>query len=335
MGDKMKISEIDKKMVDNNQEEGSNCHWYDLNNDYICGSYCLDKFSRLKETDFVSQSVNTLKKHTSGLNISFKTNSSFIRIRAVVNGPAYMSHMTAVGTIGFDLYYKHEGKFVFLNTTKVNKSEYEVVFVENMEKTQREFKIYFPLYQGVKEAYVGVEEGCEFEFTKEQREKVVIYGTSISQGGCATRPGMGYSNILERMTKYEFINLGFSGSAHLENEMIDILNSIEKKYLILEVESNNSVDAMYKLLPGFVEKLVCDKIILISKFPNPMNLVLAAPKLAMEKNKELQNNIKNVIFIDGEELLKDLSYEETVDGAHLTDLGFFELAKRLKDYLKD
>lgn len=331
----MKISEIDKKMVDNNLEKSSDCDWYDLNNEYICGTYTTDKFSRLKETDFVSQSVNTLKKHTSGLNISFKTDSPSIRIKAIVNGPAYMSHMTAVGTIGFDLYYKHEGKYIFLNTTKVNKSEFEVVFVEGMEKKEREFKIYFPLYMGVKEAYVGVENGSQFTFTKEEREKVVIYGTSISQGGCATRPGMSYSNILERITKYEFINLGFSGSAHLEYEMIDILNQIDKKYLILEVESNNTVDSMYKLLPGFIKRLKCDRIILISKFPNPINPVLNAPKEAMMKNKELQRNIENVIFIDGEELLKNLNYEETVDGVHLTDLGFYHLALKLKEYLKD
>lgn len=331
----MLIDVIDKNMAQNSSFIDEDAKWYNLDNEYLRGVYKYNGYSRLEDGIFVSEKVEILKKHTSGINITFITNSKSIKIKANVTGVSYMAHMTAVGQLGFDLYCKIDGKYKFINTTKVNSKEFLVTFLENLNEEEREYRLYFPLYMGVTHAYVGVCNDAEFRFIKEEQEKVVIYGTSISQGGCATRPGMSYSNILDRKLDYEFINLGFSGSAHMEDGMIEVLNSINMKYLILEVESNNTKMAMDEKMPNFVSKLQAKNIIVLSKFPYPFSMLYPNIREEIDANKALQSSFKKVTFLDGEELLKELDYDDTVDGVHLTDLGFYHLALKLVNFLKD
>lgn len=330
----MDIKTIDKNMQDSNNEAYINEKYIDLNNQYLRGVAFQNGFCRLDKNDFVSEHVKVLQKHTSGVNITFTTNSTFIKIKALLDGASYMAHMTAIGQIGFDLYVKMNNKWVFLSTTKINKPTYEVLLVDNLSQAMREYRLYFPLYMGVNKAFIGVESKAEFSFYKEDQPKVVIYGTSISQGGCATRPGMSYTNILDRMLDYEFINLGFSGSAHLELEMADILNRINAKHLILEVEANNTFEGLINKLPVFLKALKAKSIFLISHFPLAKELINAKTKEDLALLRAFQKQMEGVAFIDGNAILQDLGYDETVDGTHLTDLGFYMLAQRLKPYLE-
>lgn len=329
---------MDIKKIDQNLKESSNTNsnvkYINLNNQYLRGLAFNNDFKRLDEKYFISESVNTLHKHPSGVNITFKTNSKVIKIKAALDGKGYMAHMTAVAILGFDLYYKHEGEFVFVSTTKVDKANYEVVLLDDIDDSEKEFRLYFPLYRALEEAYIGIEEDARFEYVKEESEKVVIYGTSITQGGSVTRPGMSYTNILDRITNYEIINLGFSGSAHLEEEMTDVINAIDKKYLILEVEANNTHQSLVEKLPNFLNKLKDKNIILVSHFPHSQALIKKSLKAAIEKNYQFQKQFENLLFLDGRKLLKKLNYEGTVDGVHLTDLGCYYLAHELKKYLK-
>lgn len=330
----MDMRVIDKVEPGMEKTESDNIKYYSLKNEYLRGLAFKNGFYRLRDTDYVSDNVSRLNRHPSGVNISFKTNSSRIKIKAELTTKAYMDHMTAIGQIGFDLYYKHENKYVFLASTKVNAKEYDITLVSDLGNEYREYRLYFPLYAEVVEAYLGIESESNLDFLSYKQEKVVIYGTSISQGGSANRPGMSYTNILDRITDYEYINLGFSGSAHLELEMADILNEIEKKYLILEVEANNSHQSLVDNLPAFIDRLVCDKIFLISHFPETINLLKQSYKQITKANYDFQKQINKVIFIDGHSLLAELDYDGTVDGVHLTDLGFYTLAKNLQKYIK-
>lgn len=330
----MDIKTIDKNMQDSQKGEQANVKYLNLNNEYLRGVAFHNGFNRLDKDDFVSENVKALQKHTSGVNITFTTNSSFIKIKARLDGASYMAHMTAVGQIGFDLYVKIKNKWIFISTTKINKAEYEVMLLDKLPKESREYRLYFPLYMGVNEAKLGIEDSATITFFKPKQEKVVIYGTSISQGGCATRPGMSYTNILDRMLDYEFINLGFSGSAHLELEMAEILNRIDAKYLILEVEANNTKEGLMRKLPPFLETLITPNIILISHFPLPKALIDHNLEQDLSELRAFQKQMPKVTFVDGAKMLQDLGYEETVDGTHLTDLGFYMLAQRLKPYLE-
>ena len=235
------IFDIDKNMKNNDYESMNldDCTFYNLNNDYLLGQAFRNDFKRLPNNIFISDNVSVLMKHPSGINTIFTTNSSTIKIKAKLAGAAYMSHMTAVGTIGFSLYVLKKNKWVFIGATKVNSDDYVSTVIKNMDKKLNTYRLYFPLYQELKEAYVGVDINSKFNFERVKMDNLVIYGTSISQGGCATRPGMDYGAILGRMLNLNVINLGFSGSCKIEENMVQILNDIDKKYLILELESNS------------------------------------------------------------------------------------------------
>ena len=328
------IFEIDKNMKNNDLEsiKENNVTFYNLNNDYLLGQAFRNDFKRL-ENIHVSDNVDILKKHPSGLNIIFQTDSKNIKLKAKLAGPAYMSHMTSVGTIGFSLYVLNKDKWAFLGATKVLNKEYTANMISNMDKKMRTYRIYFPLYQELIDAYVGVDEKAKFEFVKPKMDNLVIYGTSISQGGCATRPGMDYGAILGRLLNLNVINLGFSGSCKIEEVMTDEINKIDKKYLILELESNSpSYEHMKTHLTYMLENLKNkDKfdIYLIPHFADTEVLVNKNLKRYREGFRQLQASFPYVKFIDGEKLTKSLGYEGTVDGVHMTDLGFYDLAHKL------
>ena len=328
------IFEIDKNMKNNDLEsiKENDLTFYNLNNDYLLGQAFRNDFKRL-ENIHVSDNVDILKKHPSGLNIIFQTDSKNIKLKAKLAGPAYMSHMTSVGTIGFSLYVLNKDKWAFLGATKVLNKEYTANLISNMDKKMRTYRIYFPLYQELIDAYVGVDEKAKFEFVKPKMDNLVIYGTSISQGGCATRPGMDYGAILGRLLNLNVINLGFSGSCKIEEVMTDEINKIDKKYLILELESNSpSYEHMKTHLTYMLDNLKNkDKfdIYLISHFADTEVLVNKNLKRYREGFRQLQASFPYVKFIDGEKLTKSLGYEGTVDGVHMTDLGFYDLAHKL------
>lgn len=333
------IREIDKNMKENVSLENDNISWHSLNNDYLMGSAFHNNFERLEPDTYVSENIEVLKRHPAGMYIDFKTNSPFIKIKAMLAGAAYMSHMTAVGTIGFDLYYKHQSKWAFISTTKINSKEYTVDLLKNIDEGMKEYRIYFPLYQALNEAYIGVDKNSLFNFVREEKERFVIYGTSISQGGCASRPGMAYSSILGRLLDVEVINLGFSGSCKLEDEMLNVINKINKKLLILEVEANSpSVDVLKERLSFFLDNLKDKdsfKIYLISHFDDSMCLINSEYKQNQQAFYDLQKSFTGLRFIDGSKIIENLFYEGSVDGVHLTDLGFYELANKLAGIIKD
>jgi len=332
------IREIDKNMKENISLDDSNINWYDLNNDYLLGQAFRNNFERLPKGVYVSDNVEYLKKHPAGLNIIFKTNSRNIKLKAKLEGAAYMPHMTAVGTVGFALYVKNGKKWYFVNCTKINKAEYEVDLLKNIDEGEHEFRLYFPLYQGLIEAFVGVDSGSNFKFVKPKMGNIVIYGTSISQGGCATRPGNDYSAFLGRMLNKNVINLGFSGSCKVEAVMADVLNQIDKEVLILELESNcPSVDHMKTRLGYMLEHLENKdkfKIYIISHYDDGMMYVDHNVRVYREIYKDLQKSFEGVEFIDGEEITKCAECDHTVDGGHLNDLGFYIVAKALAKIIK-
>ena len=169
------IFEIDKNMKNNDLEsiKENNVTFYNLNNDYLLGQAFRNDFKRL-ENIHVSDNVDILKKHPSGLNIIFQTDSKNIKLKAKLAGPAYMSHMTSVGTIGFSLYVLNKDKWAFLGATKVLNKEYTANMISNMDKKMRTYRIYFPLYQELIDAYVGVDEKAKFEFVKPKMDKLYM-----------------------------------------------------------------------------------------------------------------------------------------------------------------
>ncbi|MEO6908813.1 MAG: SGNH/GDSL hydrolase family protein [Abditibacteriaceae bacterium] len=298
--------------------------------------------------------VDTLANCTAGGQIRFATNSCRLSIRVVLFAPFGMDHMTAAGQCGFDCYIGAPGQQRHLSTTRFDytQSEYESVLFDTDNTDFKNITLNFPLYQGVKEVWLGVEPNAELSAPPEYEDvgKVIFYGTSITQGGCAARPGMAFTNILSRRINREFINLGFSGNGRGEPELAHIISEIpDVACYVLDYDANVAdAEAMQNTLPEFIRILREDHpltpISVISRVPTADELYnsagvenrLGKAKVQHDTVMQLQSQgDQNISFLDGAEIMSDAYREGTVDGGHPTDLGFWLTANALEPVLKN
>tara|TARA_R110002050_G_scaffold223672_2_gene359557 strand:+ start:37814 stop:38959 length:1146 start_codon:yes stop_codon:yes gene_type:complete len=303
----------------------------------------------------ITDDVDELSNQTAGGQIRFQTNSRKILLKVHLTEKSGMFHMTATGQSGFDLYVETNNTQRYVKTARfsVNDTIYEAELLNNEKQKMQSYTLNFPLYNGVSSVSVGLEQDA---ITKrplpfKRSGKFVIYGTSITQGGCVSRPGNVYSNILSRKLDVEFINLGFSGSGKGEPEMAHIINQISNiSFIILDYEAN-AFGTIQNTLEPFVN-------ILRSKHPYTPLLIMSKTRHAsaidgskgykqLIKNRDFQLNIVNqkrkkgdaeIYFLDGSKVLGDDYYECSVDGSHLTDLGSYRVAeglyKKINEILK-
>lgn len=298
----------------------------------------------------IRKAVNSLANSTAGGQVHFQTNSAKIFIRAEIAYASGMYHMPPTGQSGFDIYMGEPGNQNYVATSRfgARETKYEVELFKG-SKEMRSFTLNFPLYNGVKKLEIGVVAGATVKKAKAFKEDgtIVVYGTSITQGGCASRPGMAYSNILSRKMNMEFTNLGFSGNGKGEPALANLINQIEnKKMVVLDYEANVYEDIKNSLEP-FID-------ILREKNPTMPILVISKIRYAREINSENQMKSlvaraefqkgvvdkrkaagdQNIYFLDGGTLLGEDAHECTVDGVHPTDLGFLKMARSIEPVLR-
>lgn len=298
--------------------------------------------------------VDTLAYCTAGGQIRFRTNSSRLVIRVRLAGPANMHHMPPTGQCGVDCYIGEPGEQSFIATAKFKstESEYESQLYQWDTKKDVAVTLNLPLYQGVEEVWIGVDKDAVISEAPAyvSSRPVIIYGTSITQGGCASRPGMAYSNILSRMIPVEFVNLGFSGNGKGEPELAQIMSEIDDPALfILDYEGNTgAADNIARTLPTFIQ-------ILRERHSEVPILVASRIRTAEDQfymeRRELHNrrrliqfeNVEqrrtegdhNIHFFDGSKMLgNEFVNDCTVDGTHPTDLGFLRMAQSLAPVIK-
>ena len=196
-----------------------------------------------------------LTKNSAGEKLVFRTNSKKVSVRYVTESKNFsMKHMPATGVSGVDLYaVDQNGKWTSCNpkfsywygdTCGVN---YFVDYVETTEENGYEFHLYLPLYNGVEYLKIGVDEGSTMRFEPPTQEKpIVIYGTSIAQGACASRPGNAWTNIVDRLLEHPVINLGFSGSAKMDPVMQGFIDEIDAQMYILDNMENMLAKNVYE-----------------------------------------------------------------------------------------
>jgi hypothetical protein len=298
----------------------------------------------------LSHGVQSLANCTAGGQVKFRTSSPKLFVKVVLAGIANMYHMPATGQCGFDCYIGEPGEQKYISTTRYdpNQIEFSAPLFEwsNAGSEMRMITLNFPLYQGVKELQIGLTSDAEVAgpapFADDR--KVIVYGTSITQGGCASRPGMCFTNILSRSIPREFINVGFSGNGRGEPEVAHVLAQIERPaLLVLDYEGNAGQPEQYQqTLPAFIriyrERHATVPILVISKIrfaKERFDPVLA--QLAEDRKQIARETVaafadagdQHIVFFDGSTLLGE-DYEEcTVDGGHPTDLGFVRMAEGL------
>ena len=306
----------------------------------------------------VRKPVWDLSQQTAGLSIRFVSNAPEIIVRYKVTGPVNKPHIPSTAFSGVDLYatdsdgmlHWASGKYSFKDTV-------QYIFAalrpnDNFHKLGREYQLFLPLFNTVSNLEIGVPLGSVFKILPARLEKpIVVYGTSIAQGACASRPGMAWTNILSRKLDRSVINLGFASNGRLENPLIDLINEIDARVFILDCLPNllgKDIDS------ASLQKRIIESVISIrSKHPNtPILLTEHAGYTngymipARQTFFEGANKILNTAFamlkkesITGIYLLSlneiGVDEEAMVDGTHPNDLGMVRYAVAYEKKLRE
>ena len=346
-----KIDEIDKNFKVETKLDKSDIKFYSVFEEpfVINGlTYENGKFRRMPEAvaKGVSEWVYYLHSNTSGGRVRFKTDSQYVAISAKMCNVCKMDHFAITGSCGFDMYVGEGGALKFNSTFRPSADMtdgYESLF-DFKSKEMREIVINFPLYSDVCQLYVGLQEdACVLAPTPYAYEKpIVYYGSSITQGGCASRPGNAYPSILSRKFNVDFINLGFSGSAKGELEIANYVASLDMQAFVYDYD-HNAPDAAH--LEATHERMFK---IIREKHPTlPVVMMSATSMPRFQDNRDLRRDIiyktyknacdagdKNVYFWDGTAEFEPYSEFGTVEGCHPNDHGFVGIAKSLESMIE-
>lgn len=299
------------------------------------------------------EGVAGLVHNTAGAQIRFRSDSRTVAVRVRLTAPPGMDHMPATGQGGVDCYYGRPGAYRYAATArpKPGACDYETVLFESQPRAARTFVLNLPLYDGVEEILVGLERGARVlpPPAYESGGRIVVYGTSITQGGCATRPGMAWTNILSRRINREFVNLGFSGSGKGEPEMARNIARIRRPTcFVLDYEANCvSTERFRETLPEFVRILreahPAAPVLVVSAIRyardgfDPANRAQRLARLRFQRSlveRLRKAGDRQVFFVNGSGLLGTDYDECTVDGVHPTDLGFLRIADALEPAIR-
>lgn len=279
-----------------------------------------------------------LGRHSAGLFIRFRSNSTSIHARWESTFNNTMTHMTDTGTKGLDLYALVDGKWRHVCSAQPQGKTSERKIIANMDPVEREYMLYLSLYDGVSSLEIGVDEGALLAppaVDRPSREKpVVMYGTSILQGGCANRPGMAHTNIISRRLDREVINLGFSGNALLDMEIAHLMASVEDPGLFVLDYAPNAWDylideqgeAFFRVIRDahpdvpviFIEDVIFPHSIFDKRILEEVTRKNNAQKRLFRKL--LDSGEQRIYYIGADGMIGD-DGEATVDGTHFTDLG--------------
>lgn len=288
--------------------------------------------------------VKRLLTNAAGLAISFKTNSTRISAKWCVKNARPASNMTQIAKNGLDLYIKRNGSWEYAGVGRPDSVCNEFVMVKSMEPGEKECLVYLPLYEELKSLSIGIDSGFQIKASPDPfaKKKVVIYGSSITQGASASRPGMAYPARLSRETGMHFVNLGVSGNGKMEKEVADMVASIQADAFILDCFANPTPEQITERT-AYIVKTIRAKhpnapiIILQSVVRDGGNFDLTIRENVRRQNenafkeyqKLLQEGVKNLHLIRGEKLLGS-DHEATVDGTHPNDIGFDRMLQVIK-----
>lgn len=289
----------------------------------------------------VRDDVWDLSHHTAGFYVQFKTNATSIKGHwKLTNEKLAFPHMAATGVSGLDLYVKMEdGAWRWLGMGKPDSIESTFMLVEGISEAPREYLLYLPLYNGIEFVKIGVSPAFTVESVPTDLGKpIVFYGTSITQGGCASRPGMCSTAILGRRLNREIINLGFSGNGRMEPEVAKLLAELDPLVYF--------IDCLPNLMPEDVAERV-EPFVNILRAAHPETPIVLAEGITynngilVESNaienahswKALRKAYENLLNQGTRHLYYQIAEgqlgfdgEGTVDGVHPTDLGFHRQA---------
>lgn len=310
------------------------------------------QFCRLPQevADRVSEGVARLNRHTAGGRVRFRTDSQRIVLRVRQTGAVTPSmKMAFLNTAGFDMYLYEAGtqRYWASLMAPVSRTDGYEAIAKFPDRQMRDIVLNMPSYDGVLELFIGLDEGSVLtRGSKYRLEKpVVYYGSSITQGACASRPGNIYQNILSRRLDIDYLNLGYSGNAKGEPLVAEYMASVDAAAYVLDYDHNApNAEHLAATHEPFVrilrEKKPDTPILLLSKtdIPRTPRQAEATPlRRQIIRNtyeKLLSEGDRNICFLDGQTIFAIHGGDScTVDGTHPNDLGFMCMADAIEPCL--
>jgi hypothetical protein len=312
--------------------------------------------------DSVRKPVWDLSQNTAGEFIHFKTSATEITVRyTLANNNFSMAHMPSTGVSGLDLFAVDvngnwnwaPGRYHFGDTCSYT---FKNLFLEKNQTKVSDFYLSLPLYNSVKWLSIGVNENDSFAFAEKRKEKpIVAYGTSILQGGVASRPGMAWTNILQRNIDRTVINLGFSGNGRFERPVFDLMAKVDAAMYILDCMPNLSKgysleEIKNRLIYGMNKLRERNKnipVLFVEHADGNPSFFMDASRLNEFHKSSMMiakifedfksSGIKNIYLLTEKEIGFDIN--STVDGAHPNDYGMLQYAiayeKKIREILNE
>ncbi len=300
-----------------------------------------DRFMRMPAeiSEAVSYWVNFHNYETPGGRVRFTTDSDFLAIRAFMPAAEHPINMNLIGKAGFDVYVRRNGRETYAMTLKTDDPD----FSDGFEACGwlphggvKEVTINFPLYHGVNDLWIGLDNGASVGRHPDYRveKPVIYYGSSITQGGCASRPGMSYEAIISRRLDVDYMNFGFAGCCKAEEVLADHLASLDRSVFVLDYDHNapnaeyleNTHEKTYRKIHDAHPDL---PVVIVTKpdfDPAPGDAAKRRDVIYTTYRNALARGEK-VIFVDGQSLFQGEMREDcTVDGCHPNDLGMTRMA---------
>lgn len=336
------------------QEKREKITWFDVRDWGVEGKgwdETAKYFDRLpaKAEGVVRPPVWSLSRHSAGMSVRFTTDATSIWADYKVTSPNLaMPHMPATGVSGLDLYAQIEtGEWRWVSVVKPTEQAAQVNIINGLIPGRRNYMVYLPLYNGTESLKIGVPDGNELTPMQPRSEKpILFYGTSITHGACASRPGMPHPSILGRRLNRPILNLGFSGNGKMEPEVGDLLAELDPCVYVIDCLPNMIGTEVAERAEKLVKRLFAARnstpIVLVEDrtYPNAPWILSkqvrhAESRAAFRKAYENLRSIPGIqlSYIDGETLLGE-DREDTTDGSHPSDLGFFRQANAMEPFLR-
>ncbi len=347
------IGSIDKNLAVETKIKEPDIEFHDIRNApfdvYGFYNYKTEpEFKRLPDEvgENVNPGVKRLYKNTSGGRVRFCTDSRYVAIRAVMPEVTLMAHMPLLSSAGFDIFVDtpdgmHSRYFSSFRPEVGMKDGYESE-AKFTDRRLRYITINFPSYSNVKSLEIGLQKGAVLGEGAKYRNRlpVVYYGSSITQGACASRPGNMYQNIVARETGLNYLNLGFSGSCRAEKKIVDYMAGLEMCAFVCDYDHNapnpahllNTHLDLYKAIRAAhpdIPYIMLSRPDFVKSFDDSIlrrDVIIDTFRYARESGD------KNVYYIDGEGIFRG-HFEDccTVDGTHPNDIGFLLMAQTICD----
>ncbi|MBQ9772750.1 MAG: hypothetical protein IJW23_13085 [Lentisphaeria bacterium] len=285
------------------------------------------------------EKVWKMRRNSSGMFVEFITDSKNVTLRWEVEDDVRGEpNFNICAESGIDLYVFVGKKWRFALALTASGKVNEIPALVQLTKKKRNVRLYLPFRNCLRNIEVGTDPGASFAWNLPgDIQPVVYYGSSIIHGSYGSRAGNGITQILGRAFNRPVINLGFSGSAKLEEGMAELLTELKPCCYLIDPLPNADASLLEERLEIFLRKLYSarkDIPVILLTDADRRNAWLYRKNLQAHKKKretaarivkQLQQEFPLLFLIDMKNAMGN-DFEGTIDGIHPDELGVWRFS---------